>query len=66
MYKRVEAYIILSGISKRELAKSLGISYNTLNLKLRGKSDFSLDEASEIKRILKADEPIETLFAKSA
>ena len=62
MYKHVEARIILSGSSKRELAKSLGISYNTLNLKLNGKSDFSLDEAIELGRLLHTEESIETLF----
>jgi DNA-binding XRE family transcriptional regulator len=66
MYKRVEAQIILSGISKKELAKNIGISYNTLNSKLNGKSAFSLNEAAQIKRLLKAEEPIETLFDKSA
>lgn len=64
MYKRVEAQIILSGMSKKEIAQCLGISYNTLNLKLSGKSSFSLDEAMEIKRILQAEDAVERLFEK--
>lgn len=66
MYKRIEAQIILAGINKRELAKELGINYNTLNTKLSGKSSFSLDEAIKIKDVIKANEPLEILFSKSA
>jgi DNA-binding XRE family transcriptional regulator len=66
MYKRVEAQIVLSGVSKKQLAQNIGISYNSLNLKLNGRRAFSLDEATEIKRLLNAEEPIETLFDRSA
>lgn len=62
MYKRIEAQIILSGVSRKELAQALGMSYNTLNLKLSGKRDFSLDEAIKVKRLLNAKEPVEMLF----
>lgn len=66
MYKRIEAQIILSGVSRKELAQALGMSYNTLNLKLSGKRDFSLAEAVEVKRLLNAQDPVEMLFDKSA
>ena len=66
MYKRVEAQIVLAGMSKKELAKQLGMGYNTLNSKLNGKTTFSLDEASKIKLILNSDEPLEKLFDISA
>lgn len=66
MYKRIEAQIILSGISRKELAQALGMSYNTLNLKLNGKRDFSLAEAIQTKRLLNAKESVEMLFDKSA
>jgi len=62
MYERIEAQIVLSGISKRELANRIGISYNTLNIKLNGKSAFTLDEAVKIKKEIKAIEPVEALF----
>jgi len=62
MYKHIETQIIVSGISKRELAERLGISYNTLNQKLNGKSSFTLNEATELRRLLNTDVPIETLF----
>lgn len=64
MYKRVEAQMILRGVSRKELAKQLDISYNTLNQKLNGKSDFSLSEALKIKQVLNAPDPMETLFNK--
>ena len=66
MYKRIEAQIILSGVSRKELAQALWMSYNTLNLKLSGKRDFSLAEAVEVKRLLNAQDPVEMLFDKSA
>lgn len=66
MYKRVEAQIVLSGIGKKELAKKIGISYNTLNAKLSGKSSFTLDEALKIKEIVDAHDPVEILFSRSA
>ncbi len=64
MYKRIEAHLILTGMTKRELAAQLGISYNTLLLKLKGISSFTLDEALKIKNILQATESIEELFIK--
>lgn len=66
MYRRIEAQLVLSGLSKQELAKNLGISYNTLILKLNGKRDFSLDEATEIKRLLHTEDSIEELFDETA
>lgn len=65
MYKRVEAEIALSGISRKEIARTLGIGYNTLNLKISGKRVFSLKEAVEIKRLLNSKETIEALFSRS-
>ncbi len=66
MYQRVEVWIARSGMTRRELAQSIGMSYNTLNAKLRGKSNFTLDEATRLKEILRADETIEALFERSA
>lgn len=64
MYKRIEAQIVLIGLSKSEIAKLLGISYNTLILKLNGMSKFTLDEALLLKKILRTDMAIEILFQK--
>lgn len=62
MYKRIEAELILLGISKKVLANKLGLGYNTLLAKLRGERDFTLKEAWLIKQILKSKESIEDLF----
>jgi len=58
--------MILAGISKQELAKELDISYNTLLLKLQGKSKFTLNQAVKMKNIIHAEEPVEKLFEKSS
>jgi len=66
MYKLIEARLVLLGMTKKELARALGISYNTLLLKLRGESSFTLDEALEVKRLIRASESVEELFSQSA
>lgn len=62
MYKRIEAQMVLLGVTKKELAYKLGLSYNTLLAKLRGERDFTLREAWKVKEFLKLHEPIEILF----
>lgn len=64
MYRRVEAALILENISKKELASIIGLTYNTLLLKLKGVSPFTLDEAFDIKKAINSDEPIERLFIR--
>ena len=41
-----------SGISLTNIAKTLGITYVALNNKLKGKFDFTLEEALKLKKIL--------------
>lgn len=62
MYKYVEISIMENGISKKDIAAKLNITYNTLLLKLSGKSKFTLDEALALKEILGTQEPVESLF----
>ena len=66
MYKNLELEIFSSGLSKKEIAEKLGITYPTFLLKLNGKNYFTLDEAKHLKDILKCDKPIEVLFEKAA
>lgn len=62
MYREIEFLLMSSGLSKKDLATKLGMTYNTLLLKLRGVSKFTLDEAVLMKELLKTDLPIEKLF----
>ena len=66
MNRQMEAYIVLSGRTKKELAQELGISYNTMLSKLNGNSSFTLDEAVQLKELLDTREPVEELFEQRA
>ena len=66
MYQIIESRLIRLGITKKELAQALGISYHTLLLKLGGKSSFTLDEALEVKDLIQASESVEELFNRPA
>ncbi|WP_052446784.1 hypothetical protein [Candidatus Soleaferrea massiliensis] len=66
MYKQIEAQLVSIGMTKREMAQQLGIGYNTLLLKLKGDSKFTLDEALAIKKLIQSEESIERLFERSA
>lgn len=62
MYRKLEGLLIENNISKQYLAKLLGITYNTLLLKMNGKSRFTLDESFKIKDILNTTLTLEELF----
>lgn len=63
MYKEIEVMLFSKGMSKAEVAKQMGMSYNTFLLKLKGKYKFSLDEAVNLKKILDTEKSVEELFA---
>lgn len=48
MYNNLEAEIVRKKIKKLTMAKAIGRSYNTLNLKIAGKYPFTYDEALTI------------------
>ena len=60
MYRNLEAEMARAGITQREMSEKLGITATTLN----GKSNLSLGECVEIKKILGTNEPIDYLFAE--
>lgn len=66
MYRLIEAHLVLAGVTKRELSEALGISYNTLLLKLKGATCFTLDEAVRLRELLGINESIEEMFLLSA
>lgn len=45
MYSNLEAEIARKRVKKPEIAKEIGRTYNTLNLKIAGKYPFTYDEA---------------------
>lgn len=59
----IEAELVRQGITKKQLAQAIGIGYNTLLMKLRGDTAFTLDEAFAIKRHIKSEQSIEELFS---
>lgn len=64
MYRNLEAEMARAGITQREMSEKLGITATTLSFKLNGKSNLSLGECVEIKKILGTNEPIDYLFAE--
>lgn len=63
MFCNLNAEMARKGVTITNLAKQLGITPTTLSMKLNGKSELSLRQAFQIKRILGVDIPLETLFA---
>lgn len=64
MYRNLEAELARKQISRKEIAEKLGITATTLSFKLNGKSELSLAECVEIKRLLDTEEPLDYLFAQ--
>lgn len=64
-YRNLEAELARRQISRKELAEKLGITATTLSFKLNGKSELSLAECVEIKKILAIDAPVEYLFEQA-
>lgn len=53
--KKIKALMTVRNIKRSDLAKALGISYNTLTKKLNGKREFSINEILKIKEIFNMD-----------
>ena len=64
MYRNLEAEMARAKITQAYLAKQLGITPTTLSLKLNGKSNLSLKECVQIKKILDTKETVDYLFAE--
>ena len=62
-YKLLEMELIRTGITKRELADRIGMRYDTLCSKMRGKIPFLGGEAVLIKRALESHYRLEELFS---
>lgn len=66
MYPIIEQIIFAKKMSKKQIAESLSMTYNTFLLKLKGEATFTLDEAINLKSILKTSHTIEELFDTKA
>lgn len=65
MYNNLEAEIARCKIKKLTIAKEIGRSYNTLNLKIAGKYPFTYDEALKIHEKFFPQCDFKELFKKS-
>ena len=62
MYRELLGEIVKRGLSKKELAKEIGITEKTLFNKLNGKSDFTWSEIKKIRNIVAPNISLEELF----
>ncbi len=62
MFCNLKAEMRRKGIIGEKLARLLGMTPSTFSMKLNGKSEFSIKEATQIKAILEVDIPLEVLF----
>lgn len=65
MYNNLEAEIVRKKIKKPLIAKEIGRSYNTLNLKISGKYPFTYDEALMIHEKFFPECDFKELFKKA-
>lgn len=52
-------------VSQKRMAKELGITVQSLNAKLNGRSKFTLEEVVKITEILSLEDPVDIFFAPS-
>lgn len=64
MYKNVKAEMARQEMTIGDLATAIGMDYQALWLRLKGKATISVETAVKIKNALKTDVPIEVLFEK--
>lgn len=63
--KLLKSYFVKNGLKQEEIAKKIGISYQSLSDKINNKSQFKVDEVSVLCKILDIkDEKDDIFFAK--
>ena len=63
--KLLKSYFVKNGLKQEEVAKSIGISYQSLSDKVNNKVQFKINEVSSLCDILKiAEDKDEIFFAK--
>ena len=61
--KRLQAQMVLKGITGKELAAQIGINEGTLYRKMGNDGDFSRSEIYKIMTVLDIDDPVDIFFA---
>jgi len=62
MFRNLEAEMVRKGVSKKEMAALIGVSYNTMRNKINGKQKFFYDEACKIREHFFPELSLEYLF----
>lgn len=60
MFRKLKSLLIINGMTQQDLANVLSLSASALNLKINGKSEFTLTEAKRISDYFKMS--IEDVF----
>lgn len=61
--QKLKAEVIRNGLTQKELANKLGISFQSLNMKINNKRQFKASEISELSKILNIANVNEIFFA---
>ena len=64
VYRKIVARIALLGLTRREVAEQMGVSYGTLHNKLCAVTPFTLDEAIRLKQLLAMPGSLEDGFER--
>lgn len=60
MFRKLKGILTMNGMTQQDLANLLGLSASTLNFKINGKTEFTLNEAKKISDYFKMS--IEDIF----
>lgn len=61
-YAKLKGKMVEKGFTQAKLASDIGISVQSLNSKINGKTEFSVTEMGIIARTLELEDPIEIFF----
>lgn len=63
MFKNLKAEMCRNSVRAKDIARALNVREATISFKMNGKSDFTFNEAKQIKEIFFPNLEIEYLFA---
>lgn len=65
MYPNLKAELARVNMSMKDLAKAIDMPYSTLVDKVAGRSEFTFQEAVDIRKAIGVDIPLDELFKKA-